>query len=289
MAIYYLLTVSSVLMETTKNILSNMYSKDHVKNERDIYLFNIFMYSGCLAVMLGLLLISPTTLSLKTVILAALFSVVIGGMQTTLLRALRCGPLSYINFIQTSGLIIPALFGALCLGQKITWIQIIAIPILLFSMALVMDLKKESSKGKWLGHAIGSMVCCGLVGVLQAVQQASSVSSEQNSFLALSFFFVVLINLISYLVSPKSEESKKRITPKSSIVPLITGILFGIINALNLFLVGVMPSVIFFPLSNGGLLIATMLAATIIFKESLNFKQWSGIIIGLISMCMLGI
>lgn len=289
MAIYYLLTISSVFMETCKNIFSNVYSKDHIKNEGDIYLFNVFMYSGSLAVMLALLLAKPSALSLGTVILAALFALVIGGMQTTLLRALRCGPLSYVNFIQTSGLIIPALFGALFLGQKITLVQIIALPVLLFSMALVMDLKKEESKGKWLFDAVGSMVCCGLVGVLQSVQQSSAWASEQNSFLALSFLFVVIINLISYLVSPKKNDNEKHISFKMSMLPILTGIFFGIVNALNLFLVGVMPSVIFFPMSNGGLLIATMLSAVIFFRETLNMKQWIGILIGLISMCMLGI
>ena len=99
----------------------------------------------------------------------------------------------------------------------------------------------------------------------------------------------MLINFISFLISPKSQESKQQISLKSSALPLFTGVLFGIVNALNLFLVGVMPSVVFFPLSNGGLLIATMLAAVVIFKEKLNGKQWMGIFVGLISMCMLGI
>lgn len=289
MAIFYLLTVFSVLMETAKNIFSNMYSKDHIKGERDIYLFNIYMYGGALAVMLVLQLLSPATLSMGTVILAALFALMIGGMQTTLLRALRHGPLSYVNFIQTSGLVIPALFGAVCLGQPISIRQIAALPILLFSMALVMDLKKESAGGKWLGDAIGSMVCCGLVGVIQSLHQSSNHADEQNSFLALSFFFVVLINLISFLVSPRISDAPKSISLKFYALPLLSGIFFGIVNALNLFLIGVMPNVIFFPIANGGLLIATMLAAVWIFRESLNKKQWLGILIGVVSMCMLGI
>ena len=289
MAIYYLLTVFSVLMETAKNIFSNMYSKDHIKGERDIYLFNIYMYAGAFAVMLILQILFPSSLSLETAILAALFALMIGGMQTTLLRALRHGPLSYVNFIQTSGLVIPALFGAVCLGQSVSVRQISALPILLFSMALVMDLKKENSGGKWLGDAIGSMVCCGLVGVIQSLHQSSNHADEQNSFLALSFFFVVLINVISFLVSPKVSDTPQNAYPKLYVLPLLSGIFFGIVNALNLFLVGVMPNVIFFPIANGGLLIATMLAAVWIFKESLNRKQWLGILIGVVSMCMLGI
>lgn len=276
-------------METAKNIFSNMYSKDYVKQNRDIYLFNILMYSGSLAVLTVLQIIQPSALSMGSVVLAALFALAIGGMQTTLLSALRHGPLSYVNFLQTSGLVIPALFGVVFLGQPIKLIQILALPILLFSMALVMDLKKEKSSGKWLGSAVGSLICCGAVGVIQSVHQSSPWSDEQNSFLAMSFFFVVLINLISFFVTPKSTEYKAAVTLRSGILPILSGLFFGVINALNLFLIGVMPNVIFFPISNGGLLIATMLAAVWIFHESLNKKQWIGILIGLTAMCMLGL
>ena len=289
MVIYYLLTFVSVFMETAKNIFSNMYSKDHVKQERDIYLFNILMYGGSFAVMLVLQLCRPVPLSGGSVLLAALFALAIGGMQTTFLRALRNGPLSYVNFIQTSGLVIPALWGVVFLGQSIKILQIAALPILLFSMALVMDLKKEKSCGKWLGNAIGTMICCGAVGVIQSVHQSSAWSEEQNSFLAMSFFFVVLINLVSFLVTKKTGGEKTVVSVKTASLPLLSGILFGIVNALNLFLIGVMPNVIFFPIANGGLLIATMLAAVWIFRESLNKKQWIGILIGLIAMCMLGL
>ena len=291
MAIYYLLTVLSVFMETAKNIFSNIYSKDHVKNNRDIYLFNILMYSGSLIVTLILLILRPMPLSGGSVMLAALFALAIGGMQTTFLLALRHGPLSYVNFLQTSGLVIPALFGVVCLGQSINILQILALPILLFSMALVMDLKKEQSSGKWLGSAIGTMICCGAVGVIQSVHQSSAWSKEQNGFLAVSFFFVVLINLISFLVTPKSSEDhehKEGISLQSVILPVLSGLFFGVVNALNLFLIGVMPNVIFFPIANGGLLIVTMFAAVWIFHENLNRKQWIGILIGLAAMCMLG-
>jgi len=289
MVIYYILTVCSVFMETAKNIFSNMYSKDHVKQDRDIYLFNVFMYGGSLAVMLVLQCLNPVSLSWGSVGLAALFALAVGGMQTTFLRALRRGPLSYVNFIQTSGLVIPALFGVVFLGQPIKILQILALPILLFSMALVMDLKKEKSSGKWLGDAIGSLVCCGVVGVVQSIQQSSAWANEQNTFLAMSFLFVVLFNLISFLISPKSAEKKAVIPLKAYFLPLLSGIFFGVVNALNLFLIGVIPNVISFPIANGGLLIVTMLAAVVIFHESHNRKQWFGIFVGLVAMCMLGL
>ena len=288
MIIYYSLTILSVCMETVKNVFSNMYSKDHVQKDRDIYLFNIYMYAGAFAVMAILWFFQPCTLSWGSILLAFIYALTIGGMQTTLLRALRHGPMSYVNFIQTSSFLIPALFGVACLGQSVSVRQLIALPILLISFTLVMDLKKEKADGMWLGDAVSSMICCGLVGVVQSVHQASAWNQEQNSFLTVSFLFVILINAISMMLCPNAKEHKNS-SGTQIVLPGLSGVLFCVVNALNLFLIGVMPNVIFFPTVNGGFLITSMLAAVCLFHEPLNCKQWVGILICFISMCMIGL
>ncbi len=295
MALYYLMTLASVLMETAKNVFSNSFSKNYLKNNTDVYKFNTFMYAGSLAVMVVMLLVEGCKLSLYTVGMAFLFALVSGGMQTFLLRALRQGPLSFVNFIQTSGgLVIPALFGALFLKQGIKPLQIVALPILIVSMALVMDLRGDKNTddqkgGRWLPDAILSMVCCGLVGVLQSLHQESDHSDELYGFLAVTFFFIVLMNLIPWLMGEKKEPANFSMRTRAFVQPVGSGVFMGIVNVVNLFLIGVMPSVIFFPIANGGLLIMTILAAVVFFRERLKPAQWIGIVIGIVAMCMLGI
>lgn len=292
MAIYYLVTLISVLMETAKNVFSNSFSKTSLKNSTDVYKFNTFMYTGSLLVMLVLLCFKGCKLSLYTIVMAFLFAVVSGGMQSTLLRALRHGPLSYVNFIQASGLVIPALFGGLFLNQSVSLIQIVALPILVVSMALVMDLKRGENKGggmKWIPDAVLSMICLGLVGVVQSMHQASDHADEIYGFLTMTFVFIVVMNFIPWKWNEKKEPANFSVRSKAVLQPAISGVFMGVVNVVNLYLVGVMPTVIFFPIANGGLLIMTMLAAVVFFKEQLNVKQWIGIFIGLVSMCMLGI
>ncbi|MBR4960097.1 MAG: EamA family transporter [Clostridia bacterium] len=293
MALYYLMTLASVLMETAKNVFSNSFSKNYLKNNTDVYKFNTFMYAGSLAVMVVMLFVEGCKLSLYTVGMAFLFALVSGGMQTALLRALRHGPLSFVNFIQTSGgLVIPALFGALFLKQGIKLLQVIALPILILSMALVMDLRGEKKTrdqkgGRWLPDAILSMVCCGLVGVLQTLHQESDHSDELYSFLAVTFFFIVLMNLVPWLMGEKKEPANFSMRTRAFVQPVGSGVFMGIVNVVNLFLIGVMPSVIFFPIANGGLLTMTILAAVVFFRERLKPVQWVGIVIGIAAMCLL--
>ena len=53
------------------------------------------------------------------------------------------------------------------------------------------------------------------------------------------------------------------------------------------YLSGVIDSVIFFPVVNGGGLVLTTLASLLIFKERLRGKQWIGILLGIASVLCL--
>ena len=291
MIVYYIVTLISVLMETAKNVFSNDFSKTELKNKQDVYLFNILMYTASFLVLLLIACVRGFSLSWYSVVMALAFALVSGGMQTTMLRALRHGPLAYVNFIQTSGLVIPALYGAILLQQGISLMQWVALPLLLLSFAMVLDLTRgeTGTGGAWFLDAMLSFLCCGLVGVVQAAHQASPHAHEIDGFLCLTFLFIVIMNLIPWLFVKRQSATAIRISPRMARQSLLSGAFMGVVNTVNLFLVGVMPSIVFFPIANGGLLIMTMLAAVVFFKEHLRPVQWLGILLGLVAMCMLGI
>ena len=291
MIVYYIITLISVLLETAKNVFSNDFSKTKLRSKTDVYSFNILMYAASFLVMLLIACVRGFDISWYSAGMALAFALVSGGMQSTMLRALQHGPLAYVNFIQTSGLVIPALYGPLLLRQGISLVQWIALPLLLLSFALVLDLRR-SERGvghAWLIDALLSFLCCGLVGVVQAEHQASSHAQEIDGFLCLTFFFIVVINLIPWLLCRRKMPAHFTVRSRAVLQPVMSGVFMGVVNVVNLFLVGVMPSIVFFPIANGGLLIMTMLAAVVFFKEHLRFVQWLGILLGIGAMCMLGI
>ena len=83
--VYYLLTFLSILLETGKNVFSNNFSKNVLKNDTDIYKFNTFLYIGSLAV---LLCTGNYALSWYTAGMAFLFAAVTALSQYFLLKAL---------------------------------------------------------------------------------------------------------------------------------------------------------------------------------------------------------
>ena len=292
--VYYLLTFLSILLETGKNVFSNNFSKNVLKNDTDIYKFNTFLYIGSLAV---LLCTGNYALSWYTVGMAFLFAAVTALSQYFLLKALAIGSMAYTSFIQGSNLVIPALFGVLFLHSPVKVLQLIALPILLFSMALVLGVFDKKTAGaekkafsvKWLVFALLSMLFTGGIGIMQTLHQTSPHSAELTGFLILTFAFAVLFNLLFWRIGQKKEPATFSIQANALIQAALSGICLGIVNLVNLYLSGVMPTIIFFPLVNGGLIIMTILSAVIFFRERLRLPQWIGIVLGVAAMCILSI
>ena len=107
---------------------------------------------------------------------------------------------------------------------------------------------------------------------MQTLHQTSSHSTELTGFLILTFAFAVLFNLLFWQLGQRKEPATFSVKANALVQAALSGIFMGIVNLVNLYLSGVMPTIIFFPLVNGGLIIATI-----------------GIVLGVAAMCMLSI
>ena len=58
-------------------------------------------------------------------------------------------------------------------------------------------------------------------------------------------------------------------------------------NKLNLYLSGVIDSMLFFPLVNGGNIILTTIMSFAVFHEKLSKRQWGGMLVGMIAVLFL--
>ena len=282
----WILLFSSAALETCKNVFSNKFSKDTLKNKADVYKFNMYLYVGAF---LMLLFFKSAPVSVYTMVLALAFAAATAGAQHFYVKALNIGSMSFTSFIQGSNLVIPALYGVLFLKEETSVIKIAAIVMLIFSMALVLNVKREKLQIKWLTYALMSMILTGLVGVLQTVHQLSAHNAELIGFLRYAFLYSILFNLLLWKTAERAEKATFVIKSNAVLLALISGIFIGAVNIINLYLAGVMPKVIFYPVVNGGLIIATLLAAVIFFKEKINMKQCIGIAIGVIAMGVISV
>ena len=88
-------------------------------------------------------------------------------------------------------------------------------------------------------------------------------------------------------ISDAADTLKKEVSKALIALMVICGIFTAGIHKINLYLSGVMESVVFFPVVNGGSLMGTMIVSLLLFKEKLSLKKWGGIIIGIIAVILI--
>lgn len=284
--ISYLLLGLSLALETAKNALSNQFSITKLKSDTDIYKFGFYMYLASFAVSLAF---PGSHVSWFTVALAAGFAVLLGANQIFFLKALSCGSMSFTNFIQCTSLVIPALCGVLFWQEKASIFQLLWLVVLIFSMFWALKADKINKNPVWWISTMAAMVAMGGIGVLQSVHQMSAYKDELTGFLKLAFLFAALINLLLWGYRSRKEPAGFKMGSAAILQAASSGGFMSCVHFINLYLAGVLPKIIFFPIVNGGLIILTLLCAVVIFREKLTVKQWIGLILGTVALCGIGL
>ncbi len=290
----YVLLVFSVLSTMVSGIINSSYGKKKAKNEADFQLFNLFSSIFCSVVILITAFLTSAELpSVYTVVLGLIFGVVTALGTLFSVKALGTGPVSYTTLITTSAMIIPALSGWIFFDENMEISKICGIVLMLISISLAV-LNKEDSKRKttlkWLVFALFAGAFSGLVGVFQKIHQSSQHKNELMFFLVIAFAVSSLYSAVMLLVS-KSKQIKPsvKISLKNQNIYMfaLSGIAVSVPNMINLYLSGVMESIIFFPVVNGANLLLMLVVSLLLFKEKLTKIRWLGFFIGCIAIGIL--
>ena len=233
--------------------------------------------------------------SLFTVLLGVLFGAVTALQGVTNMAALQVGPLSYTTVIISFSTLISALSGVLFFEESIGLWQIIGMVMMLASFALANGGENGGKRAnlRWLLLCIVAFLATGAIGVMQKIHQSSAFKEELNAFLVIAFAVSAFLSgVVALLLRKKESGSEENRNDRGGMMLLIflmlvSGVCVAANNKLNLYLSGVIDSVIFFPVVNGGGLVLTTLASLLIFKERLRGKQWIGILLGIASVLCL--
>lgn len=235
-----------------------------------------------------------SSLSTFTILLSILFGIVTSLSTLFNLKALEIGPLSYTTVIISCSTVITAISGTLFFNEKINLSHYIGIALMV--ACIILSVNKGNDKKasiKWLILCLIAFTACGLIGLMQKFHQSSIYKNQLNEFLILAFTTSAIFSIILFFYFHKKEKNKIFINKDNKfnylllVLVIVTGVCVAVNNRLNLFLSGVMPSAVFFPIVNGGGLILTTLFALIFFKEKLSLKQWIGLFLGGLSLMFL--
>lgn len=230
------------------------------------------------AVSVGILLLWGGRLyvpNLRFLLLAAGYAGCTFASQALYAVASAGGSATVSAQIYSFGFVLPTAFGLVWYREPLRIPAGIAV--VLMAVSLILSAPPASSGARRsLRPAFGAMACSGAVGILQKIFRNSADAGEASSFLLLSFLLLAVLAGICGRVPHFGRTG--------TLLAVLIGCCTGVTNRLNLFLSGVLPSVIFFPAVNGGCVLLTGLLSAILLHERLTHRQMLGIGVGVAAL-----
>lgn len=286
--INYLLIAVVVVLVYAQNILNKKYAlltQSYADADR---VFNLTVALSALTVFI-IMSYKGIQYNKETIFMSLLFSAGYLSAIMFLFLAIKEGPLSLSALIFSYSLLIPALFGAVFLNERLKALGYAGIVLLIISLYLI-NAKNKTEKSvsiKWIVFiaiaALGNGVCSSV----QKYHQTLFPSMYRTEFMMFALVVVSVVFLIRFFAG--GTKDTKTIVKSAGIYPLLAGLSNAAVNVIMLTLSSKLPAVIMFPLISGGGIVLTFITAVAIFKEKLHIKQYIGSIAGLIAVILLSI
>ena len=287
----YILLFCSVVCAGLKSVFSKI-SNNCLDEKNNIYTFNLFLFltGGIIFLAIGWRDIFP--LQWQTLFLAVLYACFTLSSQILLMQATKHGDVALTSMFYSSGFLVPIAFSAIVYHEAILLRQYIGMALLLISFGVGVKIQKngagESAKKKnsgvslkWLIFAISAMLAAGSVAVIQKAFRMSEQKDQMYGFLIIAFMLMIVTTLI---IMPKHRTKPK---PGFYKVAIVIGLCMAGANILNLYLSGVLASVIVFSVLNGGAIISSSIGARVILKEKLSVRKKIGIVLAICSILLI--
>ena len=222
--------------------------------------------------------------------------------QVCLMKAVELGPVSISSLIYYCGLIIALLFGCIYYREAVNALHILGVVLILGSFFL--SVKKDNQKFSvvWAIMAFGGFFFGGLMGVWQKIFRYEYVQYSSENFIQASFllmvifsFIIVLFSNFKQVLSAKNivgqKEVRRTVENKFKKIGLIIslGVAMALINVINVYLSGVLPTIIVFPCIYGGGIIASSLLSAWICKEKSTTSQKISMAVGIVGIVLIGV
>lgn len=288
--VYYVLLLLSLFLCVAKNILSKY-------GEKSFGFLNGIMSVSIITAILAMIIFASGISYIKEAaeILFILMSLAYGaltlGMQSFYIVAVKDGSVSICSQIYASSFILPMIYSVIRNKEKVTGTKVLGVILIIISIMLVSFKQKAGRKipNKSLKFAILAMISSGGVGILQKEFGNIYSSKLLNTFLFLSFFFMLIIALLFKIFLLKKSDNQI-IYNKNFLIPGISLALSTVfVNKLNLILAANILGIIFFPLLNGGVIMLSAVNSAIFFKEKITNCMWFGMILGVFAVIVISL
>jgi len=288
----YIWMTVSVLLASLNSIILRKFKNRTFDTPGDSFFFN----GGLSAIWTVIMIVWFAASGERTISISAiLFGTVYGGILCLFLyfknQSIATGPVSLTSLIGNCAFIIATWFGVLYVPERISIFQLLGMALIVLALFLCINPRKSTEKlhKKWFFYCIAFFLAGGFIGIFYKIFGKSDAANEVNGMmLTASVVSGVLFFLVGMIVNKAAKLPMPKIKKESVIYILLSGITGCIYIRLNVSLSAIIPSPIFFPVANGGIVIITTAAGTLMLHEKLNKMQRTGIFVGLLAIVITG-
>lgn len=280
----YLLLIPGILFISAQHIISKQYT---VKTKNGNML--MFSFVRTLFALLFFVVCSGGKLNFNTRLLpySAAFALTYGAATVGSIYSIKSGPLSISSLIMSYSLIIPTFYGIIFMNEPVRINTYIGIALLMISLFLI-NIKKEDTKfsAVWIIWLIIGFLGNGLCSAVQKIQQITFDGAYKNEFMIES---LILVCGVLFIMTLRQNGGKKNAFKECFGYASLNGIANGIVNLLIMVLVTLMPGAVLYPSVSAGGIIVTFIVSLAVYKERFTKMQFTGYIIGIISVILLNL
>ncbi len=215
---------------------------------------------------------------------------------------MKSGNMAIMTILGCISTVVPMITGVVFLNDPISPVKIIGTVLLFGSLAMTVFVKKNGAKvtALWLIFAVLKSVCGALMGLTQQeflknvfVKSLKMVNEPMSQLYQFIFVAMVTAGVGFLLTALYLGAVKKEPMPyiKNNFrLALLGMVIFGagtaVMHTVNVQVLSMIPSVIFFPAYNGTVIVLTGVIALVVFKEKMNLVQKIGYLLGTVSVLM---
>lgn len=291
-----MLLAFSVIFAASNNLLLHRFGNRGLDGARGLFLFNSLV-SVVWAVLLCLYGIISGTLGLYPE--AMLWGIAYGTVTAMFLlckmQAMSTGPVSLTSFIGCASLLVSTGFGVAVLNEGASAIQIIGVLTLIIALFLVISPKGGKADRRWIVWCAAFFMCSAAVGIIFKLFGRSAQAGNVDTMMLTAAVWSAVLFAVGAVAASMSKrgksvraDSREKFTfPREAVIYVLAcGVVSCLYNRLNISLAGMLPSVVFFPVFNGSVILISTLAGVFAFREKLRGCQIAGISVGVIALIL---
>lgn len=203
-------------------------------------------------------------------------------------KAMNAGSVSVTTLVGNASLVVSIIFSSIMWNEKISWLDICGVILLIAGMFLSIYKKSTANVDKrWKYYVCVFFLLAAAVGIIFKGFGKSTVSNHTGDMLLVSAAVMMFFYLCVLLTT--RDRTMPFAKKKFFVYVLAAGILSCLYNRFNITLSSAMDAVIFFPAFNGGVVIVSGVLSSLIYKEKFSKRQLIGFGLALFAIFIIGV